>query len=91
MPPQARGAEEEAMMANPGMEPTFEQALERLEEIVDRIEQQQIELDESLALFEEGVQLLRVAQTRLSTVEARVQQLFEGEDGFHLEDFAGDL
>jgi exodeoxyribonuclease VII small subunit len=72
-------------------EPSFEAAFERLEAIVERIEQREIELDESLALFEEGVQLLRVAESRLSAVEARVQQLIEADEGLRLDDFPVEL
>jgi exodeoxyribonuclease VII small subunit len=69
-------------------EPSFEGALERLEEIVERIEQEELELDESLALFEEGVRMLRAAEAKLSEADAQVQQLFESGDGFRLENFA---
>lgn len=71
-------------------EPGFEGALDRLEEIVDRIEQEELELDESLALFEEGVRMLRAAEAKLSEADARVQQLFESGDGFRLEEFAAE-
>lgn len=63
----------------------FEAAVERLDEIVGRIEGDALELDESLALFEEGVRLLRLAESRLDTAEARVQQLIGDDDGFRLE------
>jgi exodeoxyribonuclease VII small subunit len=67
---------------------TFEAALERLEEIVERLEGDGLELDESLALFEEGVRLLRFADTVLEGADARVRQLLEdGGAGFRLEDF----
>jgi exodeoxyribonuclease VII small subunit len=83
-----RNREDAGIMRETGMdEPTFEAALDRLERIVDRLEEDRLELDESLALFEEGVRLLRLGEARLGTVEERLQQLFEGADGFALEPF----
>lgn len=73
-------------MATEGVvEPTLEAALERLAEIVDRIEGEPLELDESLALFAEGVQLLRFAGTTLDAAEERIRLLLDDGDGFRLE------
>jgi exodeoxyribonuclease VII small subunit len=68
-------------------EPTFESELARLEAIVDALQDDGVELDAALALFEEGVQRLRALTGRLATAEARVKQLTETEDGFDLGDF----
>lgn len=62
-------------------EPTFEQALRRLEEIVGRLESGELTLDESLALFEEGVRLSRVCSARLAEAERRIERLIERSDG----------
>jgi exodeoxyribonuclease VII small subunit len=67
----------------------FETAVDRLEEIVSRIEDDELELDEALELFEEGVRLLREAQAMLGAAEERVQQLIEDTSGLRLEDFRG--
>ncbi|HYT70528.1 MAG TPA: exodeoxyribonuclease VII small subunit [Gemmatimonadales bacterium] len=64
-------------------EPSFARQLERLEEIVRRLEAQDLDLDEALRLFEEGVQRLREARERLTTAEAKVKQV--------LADHAGNL
>jgi exodeoxyribonuclease VII small subunit len=64
----------------------FEAAVERLEEIVREIEDEELELDQALALFEEGVRLLREAQSVLGSAQARVQQLVEDTEGLHLKD-----
>jgi exodeoxyribonuclease VII small subunit len=61
-------------------EPTFAQQLERLEEIVRRLESQELDLDEALKLFEEGVEGLRVMRERLSSAEAIVKQVLRTED-----------
>jgi len=68
---------EPSMSAKKNTDPPFEQALERLEEIVERIEGEEIELDESLVLFEEGVRLLHAAEARLASAETRLLRLFE--------------
>jgi exodeoxyribonuclease VII small subunit len=55
--------------------PSFEVALKRLTEIVQALERGDLPLEESLRLFEEGVKLSRVSQTRLDAAEKRVEQL----------------
>lgn len=73
----------------PGSPPTFEAALDRLAEIVARIEGESLELDESLALFEEGVGLLRFAEGVLEGADERIRQLLDdGLGGSRLEDFS---
>lgn len=76
---------------NDAAEWTFEAALDRLQEIVERLDGDGLELDESLALFEEGVRLLRFAETTLEDAGARVRQLLDAGEGFHLEDFPDPL
>ena len=58
---------------------TFAEQLERLEEIVRRLESQDLDLDESLALFEEGIVRMRAIRERLVAAEAKVKQVL-GED-----------
>jgi len=58
---------------------TFAEQLERLEEIVRRLESQDLDLDESLALFEEGIERMRAIRERLVAAEAKVKQVL-GED-----------
>ena len=55
--------------------------LARLEEIVRKLEAEDADLDEALALFEEGVQRLRGALDRLAEAELKVQAVLEGADG----------
>ncbi|HET9514790.1 MAG TPA: exodeoxyribonuclease VII small subunit [Gemmatimonadales bacterium] len=57
------------------------QTLRRLEEIVRGLETDDLDLDRALALFEEGVSLLRDARGRLSEAELRVQQVLEDAEG----------
>jgi exodeoxyribonuclease VII small subunit len=60
---------------------TFEASLRRLDEILAALEGQQVGLDASLKLFEEGVELLRTASAELGRAETKVQMLLEKADG----------
>jgi exodeoxyribonuclease VII small subunit len=55
--------------------------LARLEEIVRKLEAEDVELDEALRLFEEGVARLRAARDRLSAAELKVQAVLEEAGG----------
>jgi exodeoxyribonuclease VII small subunit len=61
--------------ASPPEGPSFEAAIKRLTEIVQTLERGELPLEESLRLFEEGVNLSRVSQERLDGAEKRVEQL----------------
>jgi len=60
---------------------TFEAAMARLEEIVRALESGNTPLDTSLALFEEGVALVKLCNSRLDHAEQRVKILTMGENG----------
>lgn len=68
-------------------EPTFESELARLEAIVEELQDDSVELDVALRLFEEGVRRLRAMTSRLASAEAKVKLLTEDDDGFGLSDF----
>ena len=53
----------------------LEDAMKRLTEIVKSLEQNEVTLDDSLKLFEEGVGLTRSCQSKLSDVERRIEVL----------------
>jgi exodeoxyribonuclease VII small subunit len=55
--------------------------LARLEEIVRKLEAEDVDLDAALALFEEGVARLRVARERLANAELKVQAVLEAANG----------
>lgn len=56
-------------------EPGFDQILARLREVVTRLESGELSLEQSLAVYEEGVQLARKGQQLLVTAEKRVEIL----------------
>ncbi len=60
---------------------SFEKNLRRLDEIMTALEKPQVGLDESLKLFEEGVELLRAASAELGSAETKVQMLIEKSSG----------
>ncbi len=59
----------------------FEKSLRRLDEIIAALEGEQVGLDASLKLFEEGVELLRGASAELDKAETKVHMLLEKSDG----------
>ena len=60
---------------------SFEGSIRELEEIVARLDGDELSLDEALRLFERGVEQLRAASDELSRAEAQVRQLVERTDG----------
>jgi len=59
----------------------FEEALNKLEKIVSKLEDGDIPLEESLRLFEEGVRLSRFCNQKLDEAEKRVEILLRGKEG----------
>jgi exodeoxyribonuclease VII small subunit len=69
-------------------EPTFEGSLKRLEEIVAQLEGNKLALEQSLAIFEEGVRLVRFCAGRLDEAERRIEILLADKEGrLHAEPF----
>lgn len=67
------------MDAPPQNDPPFEEALARLEEVVHDLEGGQIDLEDSLARYEEGIRLLKRCYGQLSAAEKRILELM-GQD-----------
>ena len=64
---------------------TFEQQIARLEEIVSALEQGDVRLADSLALFEEGTKLIAACTKQLDQAEQQVVKLMKGPDGAPVE------
>ncbi len=60
---------------------TFEQALESLEEIVERLESGEVSLEESIDTYTRGTQLKRHCEAKLQTAKDRVEKIELGADG----------
>ncbi len=58
----------------------FEKSLAQLEEIVSKMEQGELSLEQSLSAFEDGVKLTRACQDTLKQAEQRVSQLVQNGD-----------
>jgi exodeoxyribonuclease VII small subunit len=70
-------------VTEPAPPPTFEAALVKLEQIVQRLEKGELPLEESLVLYEEGVRLSRLCHAKLEEAEGKIELL--------LKDARGDL
>jgi exodeoxyribonuclease VII small subunit len=69
---------------------SFEESIRELEEIVERLDGDDLPLDEALRLFERGVEQLRLASAELARADAQVKLLAEQADGtFELVDLDG--
>lgn len=60
---------------------SFEDALQRLEQIVQKLESGQAPLEESIALYEEGARLKAHCETRLKAAQLRVEKIVVGPEG----------
>ncbi len=74
----------------------FEKAFQNLEKIVQRLEGEELPLDESLQLFEEGIRLSRFCHQRLEEVEKKIELILADAKGqpvtepFEEEELPGD-
>ncbi len=68
-------------MADAAADPGFDAILARLREVVTRLESGELSLEQSLAVYEEGVQLARKAQALLASAEKRVEILVSASGG----------
>ena len=59
----------------------FEKALADLEDIVQRLNENDLSLDEALSLFEEGIKLSRFCSQKLDAVENKVEILLRDDEG----------
>ena len=66
---------------------SFEESLERLENLVNKMESGDATLEQSLVWFEEGMDLINSCQVQLNNAEQKVQELVKKTDGkFYLKD-----
>lgn len=65
----------------------FDQILARLREVVTRLESGELSLEQSLAVYEEGVGLARRGQQLLATAEKRVEVLVSAAGGVEVAPF----
>ena len=59
----------------------FEEALEKLEKIVEHLEGGELSLDESMKHYEEGIRLSKLCSKRLEEAKKKIELLLKSEDG----------
>ncbi|OBZ08099.1 exodeoxyribonuclease VII small subunit [Bacillus sp. FJAT-26390] len=67
---------------------TFEQAMERLDSIVTKLESGDVPLETAIELFQEGMKLSQLCGGKLEQVERKIELLIETEQGFQKKPFA---
>jgi exodeoxyribonuclease VII small subunit len=60
---------------------SFESALKELEDIVGRLEQGEVDLEDSIALYERGQALKAHCETKLKAAEGRLEKIVQGAKG----------
>lgn len=60
---------------------SFEVALKELEDIVARLERGEVELEESIKIYERGAALKTHCESKLKSAELKVEQIVQGKDG----------
>lgn len=56
---------------------TYEKAISRLEEIIHQLENNEIPLEDSIALFQEGIELSKYCDNKLKNIQKKVAQIYE--------------
>ena len=64
-----------AGLTSPAKNPPFEEALQRLEAVVEAMEADDLPLETLLAKYEEGARLVKICQEKLGEAELKIQQL----------------
>jgi exodeoxyribonuclease VII small subunit len=71
VPNQTKGAGQNS----PAKNPPFEEALQKLESVVEAMESDDLPLETLLARYEEGAKLVKICQEKLAEAELKIQQL----------------
>ena len=61
-------------------EKSFEENLEKLKELVRKLQSGELTLDESLKAFEEGIKVSKLLEDKLNDIEAKAVKLFENDE-----------
>lgn len=77
-------------MTKKDSEKSFEQAYTKLKEIVEKLESSDTDLEESLKIFEQGIELINYCNKKLEEAENKFQKLVKDDkNNLHLEDING--
>jgi exodeoxyribonuclease VII small subunit len=88
--PTSKGLGDETSAAAESAGLSFETALSRLEAIVDRLEEGDLELEAALSAFEQGVALSRRCAEQLAQAERRIEMLVRESEGWQTRPFEPD-
>ncbi|RIX53723.1 exodeoxyribonuclease VII small subunit [Paenibacillus nanensis] len=66
---------------------SFEEAMQRLESIVSKLENGDVPLETAIDLFQEGMKLSQLCGGKLEQVESKIELLVESENGFQKKPF----
>ena len=58
-------------------EKSYEEAIKRLEEIVNLLERNEVPLEESISLFQEGIELSQYCNQKLENIQSKVAKIYE--------------
>ena len=67
---------------------SFETAMERLEDIVSKLENGDVPLEKAIELFQEGMKLSQLCGSKLGQAEQKIEMLIENENGVQRKPFA---
>ena len=88
MPNHSKGAGQNS----PAKNPPFEEALQKLESVVETMESDDLPLETLLAKYEEGAKLVKICQEKLAEAEVKIQQLEKAAAGeLKLKSFESDV
>ena len=65
----------------------FESNLNKLEEIVEKLENGEVNLEESVKLYEEGMRLKKICEEKLTSIELQIKKIKEDNNKISKEDF----
>ena len=64
---------------------SFEEALKRIEEILKQLENKELDLEEAINLYEEGLKLIHFCEEKLKNARIRIEVILKDKEGFKLE------
>ena len=67
--------------SEPKNEPKYEEQVQKLENIIRKLEEGELELEESISLYEEGMRLLKLCEEQLHRAEQKIEKLIKDETG----------
>jgi len=64
---------------------SFEEALKRIEQILKQLENKELDLEEAINLYEEGLRLIHFCEEKLKNARTRIEVILKDKEGFRFE------